>query len=519
MQDNKVRVRFAPSPTGALHIGGVPTALYNYLFARKHGGKFLLRIEDTDQTRFVPGAEAYILDTLHWLGLDVDEGPVQGGPAGPYRQSERKALYRGYANQLVEAGVAYYAFDTPEALEAMRTHAKGATSFPAAYNAMHRVGMRNSLALPREEVAAMLREGVPYVVRIKVDPPTSIRFHDLIRGWVKVAASTLDDKVLLKADGTPTYHFANVVDDHLMGITHVIREEEWLASTPFHVLLYQYLGWEASMPQFAHLPLLLKPEGMGKLSKRDADQRGTPIFPLAWEDPTTGERVAGFREHGYLPEALINFLALLGWNPGHPQELFSKEELVEAFSIERIGKSGIKFDMSKAAWFNQQYLRTQPDEVLVKYLLQDLEAQEVAYTPLYALRVGQLVKERAVFPGDLWRQGQFFFVRPTSYDIVFLKKKWQAQMGATLQDFLRVLRDREVEPFEAAAIKAILAQLLATTSIPLGHFMQVVRVALMGVGVGPDLMQSMELLGRKECTERLHAFLRFIPLSDTLDAS
>ena len=350
----EVRVRFAPSPTGALHIGGVRTALYNYLLARKHGGKMLLRIEDTDQTRYVPGAEEYIIQALKWVGIEIDEGLGVGGPHAPYRQSERKPMYMQYAEKLVADGNAYYAFDTEEELEAMRERLKKAGVATPQYNSITRTQMRNSVSLSESEVKALLKDGVPYVIRLKVPRKEEVRLNDLIRGWVMVHSSQIDDKVLMKSDGMPTYHLANVVDDYLMKISHVIRGEEWLPSAPLHVLLYKFLGWEDDMPQFAHLPLLLKPNGDGKLSKRDADQMGFPIFPLDWADPNTKEKAIGFREAGYLPEALVNFLAFLGWNPGTTQEIFSIQELIEAFSIERIGKAGAKFDIHKAQWFNQQ---------------------------------------------------------------------------------------------------------------------------------------------------------------------
>jgi glutamyl-tRNA synthetase len=500
-----VRVRFAPSPTGALHIGGVRTALYNYLFAKKNQGKLIVRIEDTDQARFVPGAEAYILNTLQWLGIDADEGPVQGGTYGPYRQSERTALYQVYVSQLLATGKAYYAFDTPEELDAMRERLKAARVAAPQYNAVSRAWMKNSMTLPQEEVAALLQAGVPYVIRIKVSQQEDIRFHDLIRGWVKIPATSLDDKVLMKSDGIPTYHFANVVDDHLMEITHVIRGEEWIPSTPIHVLLYQYLGWEASMPQFAHLPLLLKPGGTGKLSKRDADKQDFPIFPMSWQDPNTGEHMQGFREKGYLPEALLNFLALLGWNPGNQQDIFSKEDLIRAFTIERIGKSGIKFDIHKAAWFNQQYLRAKPDETLVMYLIKALEENKIAYTPEKVLRVCQLIKERAVFTQDFWQQGKHFFVNPEVYDEKVLQTKWNSQVCAVLQDFVTTLET--VEVFQADLIKAMLVRLLEARSIKTNQVMPVIRVALTGLETGPDLMQSMELIGREECIARISTFV------------
>ncbi|MFN7329486.1 MAG: glutamate--tRNA ligase, partial [Bacteroidota bacterium] len=357
-----VRVRFAPSPTGALHIGGVRTALYNYLLARKHGGTMILRIEDTDQTRYVPGAEEYILDSLKWAGIAIDEGVGAGGPHAPYRQSERKEIYKKYALQLVDEGKAYYAFDTEEELEAMRTRLKNEASSTQQYGVATRMSMRNSLTLSANEVADKLSQGVPYVIRLRVPADQTIELNDLIRGHVSVHSSQIDDKVLMKSDGMPTYHLANVVDDYLMQISHVIRGEEWLPSAPLHVLLYQSFGWQESMPEFAHLPLLLKPDGNGKLSKRDADQMGFPIFPLNWKDPNTQELAKGFRESGYLPEALLNFLAFLGWNPGTEQELFNVAQLIEAFTIERIGKAGAKFDIHKAQWFNQQYLRAKSNK-------------------------------------------------------------------------------------------------------------------------------------------------------------
>jgi glutamyl-tRNA synthetase len=504
-----VRVRFAPSPTGALHIGGVRTALYNYLFARKHQGKFIVRIEDTDRARFVPSAEAYILDTLKWLGLEADEDPVVGGDFGPYRQSERNSLYRKYVHQLVATGKAYYAFDTPEELDAMRERLKAARVAAPQYNAVSRVWMRNSLTLPQEEVAAMLQAGVPYVIRIKVSPQEDIRFHDLIRGWIKIPTSALDDKVLMKSDKIPTYHFANVVDDYLMGITHVIRGEEWIPSTPTHVLLYQYLGWESSMPKFAHLPLLLKPEGTGKLSKRDAEKQNFPIFPLAWEDPDTGELTQGFREKGYLPEALLNFLALLGWNPGNQQDIFSKEDLVRAFTIEKIGKSGAKFDIHKAEWFNHRYLRAKSDEALAAYLLKALEENKIAYSQEKAFKVCQLMRERVFFPQDFWQQGQYFFIRPKVYNEEVLNTKWNRHTYAVLQDFVVALEG--LDSFEAEFIKATLMRLVEAGSMKTKQIMPVVRVALTGSEAGPDLMQSMELIGKAECIARIETFMERYP--------
>ncbi|MEL6539458.1 MAG: glutamate--tRNA ligase [Bacteroidota bacterium] len=509
--ENNVSVRFAPSPTGALHIGGVRTALYNYLFAKKHQGRFVLRIEDTDRTRFVPGAEAYILETLQWLGITADEGPVQGGSYGPYRQSERTDIYKPYIDRLVAEGHAYYAFDTPEELEAMRERLKAARVAAPQYNAVSRAWMRNSLTLPQEEVAALLQSGTPYVIRIKVPHDQDIRLHDSVRGWVKVKSAAIDDKVLMKSDGIPTYHFANVVDDHLMQITHVIRGEEWLPSTPIHVLLYQYLSWEATMPQFVHLPLLLKPEGTGKLSKRDAEKHGFPIFPIAWQDPDTGATAPGFREQGYLPEALLNFLALLGWSAGDNQELLDKEALIQAFSLERVGKAGVKFDIQKAAWFNQQYLRTQPDDKLVQYLQKDLVDYNITATPEKVLRVCQLLKERVTFPHDFWRQGRAFFVAPETYDEKLMAKKWTPEAYALLQALLTVFG--ELPTFEAEPINAALIPLIEARKLKLNQAMPAIRIALTGSGSGPDLMQSMAAIGQEEVVARITQALERNPVA------
>ncbi|HRI78557.1 MAG TPA: glutamate--tRNA ligase, partial [Cyclobacteriaceae bacterium] len=403
----EVRVRFAPSPTGALHIGGVRTALYNYLLARKHGGTMILRIEDTDQNRYVPGAEQYIQDSLSWAGIKIDEGVGPGGPYSPYRQSERKDLYSQYTTQLLDAGHAYYAFDSEAEINTMRERLKARGDQQQHYNSVSRMEMNNSLTLSAEAVKQKLVSGVPYVIRLKVEPGVEIKLNDLIRGEVSVQSSQIDDKVLMKSDGMPTYHLANVVDDHLMKISHVIRGEEWLPSAPLHVLLYRFLGWEKEMPEFAHLPLLLKPDGNGKLSKRDADQMGFPIFPLNWTDPNTNELAKGFRESGYLPDALINFLAFLGWNPGTEQELFSMEELVQAFSVARIGKAGARFDIHKAQWFNQQYLKAKTDEELSSYLLDSLAKENIACTKEKALKICAVMKERVTFTHDFWLQGKF----------------------------------------------------------------------------------------------------------------
>ena len=504
--EQEVRVRFAPSPTGPLHIGGVRTALYNFLFARKTGGKMILRIEDTDQTRFVPGAEQYIQDALQWAGVELDESPWTGGPYGPYRQSERKPDYMQYAIQLVEEGKAYYAFDTPEELDAMRERLKAARVATPQYNAITRMQMKNSLTLPEDEVKARLESGEPYVIRIKIPRKEEIRLNDMIRGWVMVHSSTLDDKVLMKSDGMPTYHLANIVDDHLMKITHVIRGEEWLPSAPLHVLLYQYLGWEDTMPRFAHLPLLLKPDGNGKLSKRDAEKHGFPIFPLEWTDPISNEKVAGFREEGYLPEAFINFLAFLGWSPGTNDEMFTLEELIDVFSIERIGKSGTKFDIDKAKWYNQQYLRKKSDEELGQMLLEQLKQNGLDVSKEKATKVAVEVKERAVFPSDLWKEGAVFFIRPTTYDEKVAEKKWNEEAASIIEQYKEALKTKDTVDAETA--KNTLNEVLEKNNVKIGRVMQAVRLALTGVGSGPDLMNIIEIIGKNETVARLEQALQ-----------
>ena len=506
----EVRVRFAPSPTGALHIGGVRTALYNYLFARKHHGKIILRIEDTDQSRYVKGAEDYITNALQWLGLEVDEGPEQGGAYGPYRQSERRECYKKYVEKLLEEGKAYIAFDTPEELDAMRERLKAAKVHTPQYNAITRVQMKNSITLSEDEVQARIKAGEPYVIRLKVPRKEEIRLNDLVRGWVMVHSSSIDDKVLMKSDGMPTYHLANVVDDHLMKISHVIRGEEWLPSAPLHVLLYKFLGWEKEMPQFAHLPLLLKSDGNGKLSKRDAEKQGFPIFPLQWRDPETGEELAGFREAGYGPEALINFLALLGWNPGTEQEIFDLEDLIRSFSIERIGKSGIKFDINKAKWFNQHYLRTTPDDRLTEYLLAAARERGVDCNRNKAIEIVSALKERVTFPQDFWEMSKFAFVRPEHYDETLVRKKWKGEAITGLDIIRKNLS--EVEDFTAESIKTAITKILDEAEIPLGKVMPGLRLALTGLGSGPDLMMIMQILGKNEAITRLTLALENIEI-------
>lgn len=498
----EVRVRFAPSPTGALHIGGVRTALYNYLFAKKNGGKFLLRIEDTDQTRFVPGAEEYIREALEWLGINPDESPWNPGEYGPYRQSERKEMYMQYAQDLLDKGHAYYAFDTAEELDAMRERLTAARVVSPQYNSITRMQMKNSLTLPADEVKARLESGDPYVIRVKIPRKEEVRLQDKVRGWVMVHSSTLDDKVLMKSDGMPTYHLANIVDDHLMKITHVIRGEEWLPSAPLHVLLYRYFGWEETMPEFAHLPLLLKPDGNGKLSKRDAEKHGFPLFPLSWTDPATGQVADGFKDQGYLPDAFLNFLAFLGWNPGDHREIFSLDELVEAFSVERIGKSGTKFDISKARWYNEQYLRRKSDAELADYLLSDLSRENISVSQEKAEKIAALMKERATFPADLWKEGRFMLFAPEAFDTEVAEKRWNADAVNVLTTY-RAKIDAHSGTLDADVAKHLLGEAAEENGVKIGKVMQAVRLAVTGVGAGPDLMQVFEILGKEELSKRI----------------
>jgi glutamyl-tRNA synthetase len=500
----EVRVRFAPSPTGPLHIGGVRTALYNYLFARKLNGKMILRIEDTDQNRFVPGAEDYIQKALQWVGIEIDEGPTQGGPHAPYKQSERKPMYRQYAEKLIAEGNAYYAFDTEEEIDAMKERLKAAKVVSPSYNMVTRMQMNNSLTLPEEEVKRRLEAGMPYVIRLKVPRKEEIRLNDMIRGWVVVHSSTIDDKVLLKSDGMPTYHLANIVDDHLMNISHVIRGEEWLPSAPLHVLLYRFLGWESTMPQFAHLPLLLKPDGNGKLSKRDADAGGFPVFPMDWVDPSTKTTWIGFKEQGYLKEATVNFLAFLGWNPGNQKEMFTMEELIQEFSVERIGKSGTKFDINKAKWYNQQYLRLKSDNDLKEMLEVELIKNKVDFDSSKTAEIAQLLKERATFPVDMWNEGQFFFSAPQVYDEKVATTKWTQEAVDFMQAFSLVLT-QDSEEATAEHIKHLFHQVLEEKNLKIGKVMQSVRLAITGVGAGPDLMHIIAILGKQETSKRIQS--------------
>ncbi|MDA3944814.1 MAG: glutamate--tRNA ligase [Bacteroidetes bacterium] len=496
---NSIRVRFAPSPTGPLHIGGVRTALYNYLFAKKAGGKMILRIEDTDQTRFVPGAEQYIMESLAWCGIQFDEGIAEGGAYGPYRQSERQANYAAYSDQLIQSGNAYYAFDTAEELDELRKLAE-ADKKTFIYNAETRKTLRNSLNMNDNEVKKHLAEGTPYVVRFMIPENTSITMNDLIRGSVTVKSETLDDKVLFKSDGMPTYHLANIVDDHLMEISHVIRGEEWLPSLPLHVLLYEAFGWEK--PQFAHLPLLLKPDGNGKLSKRDGDRLGFPVFPLQWKDPKTGETSSGYRENGYYPEAMVNMLALLGWNPGSDQELFSMDELIEAFTLERVGKSGSKFDPEKTKWFNHQFLIRKTDEELADEWLVWLKAvKNLDITSNQATKIVSLVKERAQFVHELWDEAYFFIEAPESYDEKVVKKRWKAdspKQMETLATLLETVEDFTVEPIDEK-IKSWITE----NELSMGGIMNALRLLLVGAAKGPHLGDIMEVIGREASLKRI----------------
>lgn len=498
MTERKVRVRFAPSPTGALHIGGVRTALYNYLFARQHGGDFIFRIEDTDSNRFVPGAEEYILESFKWLGIPFDEGVSFGGDHGPYRQSERREIYKKYVQILLEAGKAYIAFDTPEELEAKRAEI---ANFQ--YDASTRMQMRNSLTLPKEEVDALIAAGKQYVVRFKIEPNEDVHVNDLIRGEVVINSSILDDKVLYKsADELPTYHLANIVDDHLMEVSHVIRGEEWLPSAPLHVLLYRAFGWEDTMPAFAHLPLLLKPEGNGKLSKRDGDRLGFPVFPLEWHDPKTGDVSSGYRESGYLPEAVINFLALLGWNPGTDQEILSMQELIDQFDLSKCSKSGAKFDYIKGQWFNREYILKTDDAVLAPAFDKILKANGID-APIERVQavVGMMKMKKINFIKELWPLCDFFFIAPTySADDKFTRKNWKEGAAADMDALYHLLEG--LDDFSIESQKAVVDAWAAETGKkPWNPW----RVCLVGTGKGPDMYELAAFLGKEETLRRMKA--------------
>lgn len=504
MSEKKVRVRFAPSPTGPLHIGGVRTALYNYLFARQHNGDMVFRIEDTDSNRFVPGAEEYIIESFKWLGIKFDEGVSFGGKYGPYRQSERRDIYKKYVNVLLENGKAYIAFDTPQELEAKRNEIKNFQ-----YDATTRMSMRNSLSMSKEEVEKLINEGTQYVVRFKIEPNEDIHVNDIIRGDVVINSSILDDKVLYKsADELPTYHLANIVDDHLMEISHVIRGEEWLPSAPLHVLLYRAFGWEDTMPQFAHLPLLLKPDGNGKLSKRDGDRLGFPVFPLEWHDPKSGEISSGYREAGYLPEAVINFLALLGWNPGNDQEIMSMDELIKLFDLHRCSKAGAKFDFEKCKWFNHQYIQLKDNKELAEQMLIQMKAEGVDANIETVAKVAGMMKSRVSFVKELWGTCRFFFVAPTEYDEKTRKKRWKEESPkqmAELADVIAGIDDFSIENQEKVVMKWIEDKGYNT-----GVIMNAFRLAIVGEGKGPHMFDITEVIGKEETVARLKRAIEYI---------
>lgn len=508
MSNRKVRVRFAPSPTGPLHMGGVRTALYNYLFAKKHGGTFILRIEDTDQTRLVPGAEDYVIESLKWCNIKPDEGQAFGGEFGPYKQSERKHMYRAYADQLLDSGHAYIAFDTAEQLDEMRSLAKKAGTANWQYNHVSRNQMVNSLTLSTQEVEKRLANNEPYVIRIKLNRNEEVKFHDLIRGWVSVNTNNMDDKVLFKSDGMPTYHLANIVDDHLMNISHVIRGEEWLPSAPLHILLYRYFGWEESMPEFAHLPLLLKPDGNGKLSKRDGDRLGFPVFPLEWINPETKDISSGYKESGYFAEAFTNMLAFLGWNPGTEQEIFSMDELIQSFSLERVNKAGAKFDFEKTKWFNQQYLRSKTDPELAELLQEGLGEKGKDFSLDYLKSLLPILKERAYFVSDMITEGNYFFEAPSTYEESVVMKKWSPEVASymgLMADNLEALDD-----FTAEGTEAMFKDFLVEHSVGFGKIGPVYRLCLTGRGMGASIFEILNVLGKEESVARIRRAIETI---------
>lgn len=496
MSDKPVRVRFAPSPTGPLHMGGVRTALYNYLFAKKNNGTFIIRIEDTDQTRFVEGAEAYILDALQWCGIIATEGPGIGGNHGPYIQSERKEIYKPYAEELVANDKAYYAFDTAEELDNVRAEAKAMGMPNWQYNTVTRMSLKNSLTLSADDVKKRLDNGDQYVIRMKMPRNMDVRFEDIIRGWVVVNTNNLDDKVLFKSDGMPTYHLANIVDDHLMEISHVIRGEEWLPSAPLHVLLYDAFGWDS--PKFAHLPLLLRPDGNGKLSKRDGDRLGFPVFPTDWLS-ADGEKYTGYRESGYFPEAFVNMLAFLGWNPGTTQELFSLEELSDTFTLERVGKAGAKFDADKTKWFQQQYLRSTSDETLADVLSQKLNNK---YDKEALVDVARLMKERATFIDDILTEGDYLLHRPENFDEQTVSKKWKADSGALMSEWNDRLKS--LTDFYPSTIEVAFKSFLEAKQLGIGAVLPLFRLLITGAGMGPSMFEIASFIGQEECVERMY---------------
>lgn len=501
--EQQVRLRYAPSPTGAQHLGGIRTALYNYLFVKKLGGKLILRIEDTDQSRYVPGAEEFVLESCKWAGIEFDEGVHVGGPYAPYRQSERKDLYRKFADELIEKGHAYYAFDTAEELEEMRNRMMAQGNPSPAYDHITRQYMQNSVALSKDEVELRLKNGDPYVIRIKMPRNEEIKFQDLIRGWVTFNSSQLDDKVLFKSDGMPTYHLANVVDDYLMKITHVVRGEEWLPSAPTHVMTYKMFGWEDVMPSFAHLPLILKPEGNGKLSKRDGDKYGFPLYALDWKE----QNISGLKEKGFLPEAFINFIAFLGWNPGTEQEVFSLEELIEAFSFERIGKSGARFDPEKAKWFNQQHIKLKSGEELANLLIPYLEQKNITFDLDYLIKVCEVMKDRAVFIPDLYEAGTYFFQDIVNYDEDTIRKKWKVEKREIFVNLINKIES--ITNFTESEIEETVKSFMKENNVGMGEIMPILRLALAGGLQGPPVFATMNVLGKTISVDRLHKSIKF----------
>jgi len=503
--ENRVRVRFAPSPTGPLHLGGVRTALFNYLFAKKNNGTFILRIEDTDQKRFIPGAEEYIMESLEWCGMKVDEGVREGGEYGPYRQSERKSIYQKYIQDLLEKGKAYYAFDTPEELEKKRQdYSSGGKTFM--YNHAVRNRMKNSLVWTEEKTRTMIDKGDPYVVRFKVDPGEPVKVRDIIRGNLSFNPDTLDDKVLFKSDGLPTYHLANIVDDHLMEISHVIRGEEWLPSLPLHILLYRAFGWEP--PLFAHLPLILKPDGKGKLSKRDGDRLGFPVFPLNWKTPE-GEIYPGYREQGYFPEAFVNMLALLGWNPGTDKEIFSMVELIEQFSLERINKAGARFDPQKARWFNHQFLQLKTEREVAELFLPVLMEKGIAADLPFVEKAVSMVRERVDFVKELWDETAFFFKAPDQYDEKVVKKRWKGDVPELMRELSEILA--ETAPFDSHTLEESVKQWIQQRETGMGKVLNALRLLLVGASRGPHLFDIMEMIGKEETLKRIENGLKKLP--------
>ena len=506
MNSKRVRVRFAPSPTGPLHMGGVRTALFNYLFAKKNNGDFILRIEDTDQARYVPGTEDYIIDSLKWCNINIDEGITKGGEYGPYHQSERKELYRKYAALLIESGHAYYAFDTTDELDKLRKEYESKKE-KFTYCAQNRRSFKNSLSFSKDETQRRIDAGEEYVIRIKIPENEELKFYDIIRKDVIVNTSTLDDKILFKSDGMPTYHLANVVDDHLMKISHVIRGEEWLPSLPLHVLLYRSLGWEADMPEFAHLPLLLKPDGKGKLSKRDGDKLGFPVFPIEWKSPS-GEIYPGYRESGYFPEAFVNMIAFLGWNPGTEREIFSLDELINEFALEKVGKSGAKFDPDKAKWFNHYYLQKKNNKEIASLFQPVLKDKGVEVSDEYVKKICGLLKERVNFVSELWEQAQYFFLAPSSYDEKIIQKKWKDETPVVLSELREKLST--IEEFKADNIEKDFKDFLEENNLRMGDVMNVLRLVLVGSNVGPGLFLIAELLGKDEVFSRIETGIKNI---------